>query len=121
MKSEKLLIVGGVAGGASAAARARRLSETAEIIMFERGPDISFANCGLPYHIGGTITNRDKLLITTPEVMEDKFNMEVRTLSEVISIDRDKKVIVTGSSYLKKHIAAWLGTNYYADVKRGTG
>ena len=63
----KLLIVGGVAGGASAAARARRLSEDVEIILFERGPDVSFANCGLPYYIGGEITDREKLLVTTPE------------------------------------------------------
>ena len=63
----KLLIVGGVAGGASAAARSRRLSEDADIILFERGPDVSFANCGLPYYVGGEISERDKLLVTTPE------------------------------------------------------
>ena len=63
----KLLIVGGVAGGASAAARARRLSEDADIVLFERGPDVSFANCGLPYYIGGEIAERDKLLVVTPE------------------------------------------------------
>ena len=63
----KLLIVGGVAGGASAAARARRLSEDAEIVLFERGPDVSFANCGLPYYVGGEIAEREKLLVTTPE------------------------------------------------------
>ncbi|MDF7824205.1 FAD-dependent oxidoreductase [Pontiellaceae bacterium B12227] len=93
MSIKKLLIVGGVAGGASAAARARRLDENAEIILFERGPDISFANCGLPYHIGGTIAERDKLLVTTPAAMIAKFNLDVRTLSEVISIDRDKKEV----------------------------
>jgi NADPH-dependent 2,4-dienoyl-CoA reductase/sulfur reductase-like enzyme len=63
----KLLIVGGLAGGASAAARARRLSENAEIILFERGPDVSFANCGLPYYLGGEIAERDKLLVVTPQ------------------------------------------------------
>ena len=62
MNTKKIVIIGGVAGGASSAARARRLDENAEIIMFERGPDISFANCALPYHIGGTITEREKLL-----------------------------------------------------------
>ena len=93
MNNKRLLIVGGVAGGASAAARARRLDENAEIILFERGPDISFANCGLPYHIGGTIADRKKLLITTPETMTAKFNLDVRTLSEVVSIDREKKEI----------------------------
>jgi NADPH-dependent 2,4-dienoyl-CoA reductase/sulfur reductase-like enzyme/rhodanese-related sulfurtransferase len=89
--SKKILIVGGVAGGASAAARARRLDESAEIIMFERGPDISFANCGLPYHIGGTIADRDKLVITTPVSMQTRFNMDVRVRSEVTAIDRENK------------------------------
>ena len=69
----KLLIVGGVAGGASAAARARRLSEDAEIVLFERGPDVSFANCGLPYYIGGEIVEREKLLVTTPERLRTRF------------------------------------------------
>ncbi len=91
--SKKILIVGGVAGGASAAARARRLDETAEIILFERGPDISFANCGLPYHIGGRIPDRSKLLVTTPEAMISKFNLDVRTLSEVTAIDRENKTV----------------------------
>ena len=75
----KLLIVGGVAGGASAAARARRLSEAAQIILFERGPDVSFANCGLPYYVGGEIMERDKLLVTTPERLRSRFNLDVRT------------------------------------------
>lgn len=87
----KLIIVGGVAGGASAAARARRLSEDAEIILLERGPDISFANCGLPYHIGGEIAQREKLLIVTPERMKARFNLDVRTRSSVESIDRVAK------------------------------
>ena len=67
----KLVIVGGVAGGASAAARSRRLSEDAEIVLFERGPDVSFANCGLPYYVGGEIAERDKLLVTTPERLRE--------------------------------------------------
>lgn len=87
----KLLIVGGVAGGASAAARARRLSEDAEIILFERGPEVSFANCGLPYYIGGEITKRDKLLVTTPELLRARFNLDVRTRSLVEAIDRQAK------------------------------
>ena len=108
MKSKKLLIIGGVAGGASAAARARRLDENAAIILFERGPDISFANCGLPYHIGGTITDRDKLLVTTPEIMQRKYNFDVRTQTEVISIDRDQKEVVaknltTGEEYTESY------------------
>src|SRR6201999_1516109 len=87
----KLVIVGGVAGGASAAARARRLAEDAEIVLFERGPDVSFANCGPPYHIGGEIANRDKLLIVTPARMRERFNLDVRTRSSVESIDRGAK------------------------------
>src|SRR5687767_3300687 len=89
----KLLIVGGVAGGASAAARARRLAEDAHIILFERGPDISFANCGLPYYIGGTIVDRTKLLVTTPERLRARFNIDVRTLNSVEAIDRPSKKI----------------------------
>lgn len=89
----KLLIVGGVAGGASAAARARRVSEESQIILFERGPEVSFANCGLPYYIGGEIKSRDKLLVTTPERLRTRFNLDVRTRSSVESIDRVAKTV----------------------------
>ena len=89
----KLLIVGGVAGGASAAARSRRLSEDAEIVVFERGPDVSFANCGLPYYIGGEIADRDKLLVTTPERLRTRFKLDVRTQSSVEAIDRTAKTV----------------------------
>ena len=89
----KLLIVGGVAGGASAAARARRLSEDAHIILFERGQDVSFANCGLPYYVGGVIAAREKLLVTTPEQLRDRFKLDVRTLSSVEVIDRTAKQV----------------------------
>ena len=89
----KLVIVGGVAGGASAAARARRLSEDAEIVVFERGPDVSFANCGLPYYVGGEITPRDKLLVTTPQRLRERFRLDVRTRSSVESIDRAAKTV----------------------------
>ena len=95
--SKKVLIVGGVAGGASAAARLRRLDESAEIIMFERDEYISFANCGLPYYIGETIKERDKLLVQTPESMKGRFNIDVRVNSEVISIDTRKKVVTVRS------------------------
>src|SRR5215510_13590418 len=100
----KLLIVGGVAGGASAAARARRLSEDAEIVLFERGPDVSFANCGLPYHIGGEIVSRDKLLIVTPARLRERFNLDVRVRISVESIDRHAKRVhvrnlATGEEY----------------------
>lgn len=92
-KQQRIVIVGGVAGGASAAARARRLSEEAEIIMFERGEYISFANCGLPYHIGGQIKDRDRLLVQTPERMQQRFGIEVRTRCEVTRVDRDKREV----------------------------
>ncbi len=77
----KLLIVGGVAGGASAATRARRLSEDAQIVLFERGPDVSFANCGLPYYIGGEISERSKLLVVKPELLHSRFRIDVRVRS----------------------------------------
>src|SRR5690349_12681987 len=100
----KLVIVGGVAGGASAAARARRLSEDAEIVLIERGPDVSFANCGLPYFIGGEIAERGKLLIVTPQRMRERFNLDVRVSSSVEAIDRAAKRIrirdvATGNEY----------------------
>ncbi|MBU3137108.1 FAD-dependent oxidoreductase [Clostridium gasigenes] len=93
MKNKRVLIVGGVAGGASTAARLRRLDENIEIIMFERGEHISFANCGLPYYIGETIKNRDALLLQTPKKMNDRFKVNVRINSEVISIDTDNKTV----------------------------
>src|SRR5262245_35994239 len=89
----KLLIVGGVAGGASAAARARRLSEDAEIVLFERGPDVSFANCGLPYYIGDEIHERGKLLVTSAELVRKRFKRDVRTRTQVEAIDRARKVV----------------------------
>jgi NADPH-dependent 2,4-dienoyl-CoA reductase/sulfur reductase-like enzyme/rhodanese-related sulfurtransferase len=91
--ARKILIIGGVAGGASAAARLRRLDEEAKIIMFERGDHISFANCGLPYHIGGAIENREDLLLQTPESFRQRFNIEVRVRNEVTQIDPAKKQI----------------------------
>ncbi|WP_194091576.1 FAD-dependent oxidoreductase [Vibrio hibernica] len=104
----KIVIIGGVAGGASAAARARRLSEDAEIIMFERGPFVSFANCGLPYHIGGDIPQRESLLLQTPESFLSRFNVDVRVMNEVLSIDRASKTILVknlldGSEYSENY------------------
>jgi len=95
--SKKVIIVGGVAGGASAAARLRRLDEEAEIILFERDEHISFANCGLPYYIGETIQEREKLLVQTPKGMQDRFNIDVRVNSEVIAIQADKKTVTIRS------------------------
>lgn len=89
--SKKVLIVGGVAGGATAAARLRRLDENAEIIMFERDEYISFANCGLPYYIGETIEDRAKLIVQTPKSLKSRFNIDVRINSEVVGIDTVKK------------------------------
>jgi NADPH-dependent 2,4-dienoyl-CoA reductase/sulfur reductase-like enzyme/rhodanese-related sulfurtransferase len=88
MKNKRVLIVGGVAGGASAAARARRLCEDCEIIVFERGPHVSFANCGLPYFVGGEIAVQDELLVQTPQSLKARFNLDVRVNTEVIGVDR---------------------------------
>ncbi len=89
----RILIVGGVAGGASAAARARRLSESAEIVVFERGPHVSFANCGLPYHVGGEISEREELLLQTPDSLRARFNLDVRVETEVTGVDPVSKVV----------------------------
>jgi len=91
--SKRVLIVGGVAGGASCAARLRRLDESAEIVVFERGPYVSFANCGLPYYIGDVIRDEAKLLVATPELFRARFNIDVRTQSEVVRIDRAAREI----------------------------
>ena len=90
---KRIVIVGGVAGGASAAARARRLSEASEIIVFERGPHVSFANCGLPYFVGGEIAQRDQLLLQTPQSLKARFNLDVRVLTEVMKIDRTHHLV----------------------------
>ncbi|AET69687.1 NAD(FAD)-dependent dehydrogenase [Desulfosporosinus orientis DSM 765] len=95
--TKKVLIVGGVAGGASAAARLRRLDEKAQIILFERDDYISFANCGLPYYIGETIKEREKLLVQTPEAMKARFNIDVRINSEVVGIDTDNQKVTVRS------------------------
>lgn len=90
----KVVIVGGVAGGMSAATRLRRLDETAEIIILEKGPYVSFANCGLPYYVGGEITDRDQLMVQTPEKLKERFNLDVRVNSEAVSIDPNEKVVM---------------------------
>ena len=99
MASKRVIIVGGVAGGATCAARLRRLDETAEIFMYERGSHVSFANCGLPYYLGGVIEDRKKLLVATPEQFRDRFNIEVRTGREVMSIDREAKTVEVRNLY----------------------
>lgn len=104
----KVLIVGGVAGGAGAATRLRRLSEDAEIILFEKGEYISYANCGLPYYIGGTIREKERLLVTKPELLRERFRVDVRTMSEVVRIDREAKTVTVknhkdGTSYQESY------------------
>lgn len=102
--NKKYLIVGGVAGGATAAARIRRLTEDAEIILFEKGAYISYANCGLPYYIGGVIEERDRLFVQTPEAFGKRFNIDVRTRSEVIAIHPEKKQVTVRSAEGKEYI-----------------
>jgi NADPH-dependent 2,4-dienoyl-CoA reductase/sulfur reductase-like enzyme/rhodanese-related sulfurtransferase len=102
--TQKIVIIGGVAGGATAAARLRRLDEFAEIVLFERGEHISFANCGLPYYIGGVIKKRDDLFLTTPKEFGKRYNIDIRVHAEVQSIDRKRRVVTvknlrSGESY----------------------
>ena len=87
----KTIIIGGVAGGATAAARLRRLDEKAEIIILERGEYVSFANCGLPYYIGGVITDREDLTLQTPQSFKARFNIDVRVLNEAVKVSPDAK------------------------------
>ena len=93
MNRKKIVVVGGVAGGASCAARCRRLDETAEILILDRGPYVSFANCGLPYYVGDVIKDESKLLVANPALFRDRFNIEVRTEHEVVAIDRGARKI----------------------------
>lgn len=104
----KLVVIGGVAAGMSTAARARRLDESAEIVVLEKSHHVSFANCGLPYHIGGVIKERDRLLLQTPQTLKESLNLDVRTSHEVLSIDAKKKRVkvqdlVTGKSYFETY------------------
>lgn len=106
--NRKILIVGGVAGGASAAARLRRLKESDEIIMFERGPHVSFSNCALPYYLSGTIDSANKLVLMSPEKFMKQYKIEARVNNEVLSVDRKNKQItvknlLTGETYLENY------------------
>ncbi|NLJ99226.1 MAG: FAD-dependent oxidoreductase [Tissierellia bacterium] len=107
-KPKKVLVVGGVAGGASAAARIRRLDEQCEIIMFERGPHVSFSNCALPFHLSGMIKEHEDLVLMKPDDFYNKYRIDARVYSEVIDIDRDKKEVkvkkvVTGEEYTESY------------------
>ncbi|MBN2221278.1 MAG: FAD-dependent oxidoreductase, partial [Vallitaleaceae bacterium] len=95
---EKIIIIGGVAAGATAAAKARRLSPDAQITILEAGPDISFANCGLPYYIGGDIKNRSKLILQSPESFKDQYQTDVHLYTMATEIDREQKVVHTVDS-----------------------
>ncbi|MBQ9494413.1 MAG: FAD-dependent oxidoreductase, partial [Treponema sp.] len=93
----KTVIIGGVAGGATAAARLRRLDEKMEIVVLERGGYISYANCGLPYYVGDVITMRENLLLQTPELMKERFNIDVRVRNEVTRINPQEKTVTVTS------------------------
>jgi NADPH-dependent 2,4-dienoyl-CoA reductase/sulfur reductase-like enzyme/rhodanese-related sulfurtransferase len=115
MNPKRIVIIGGVAGGASAAARARRLCETCDIIVLERGPHVSFANCGLPYFIGGEIADRDDLLVQTPESLKARLNLDVRVQTEATAIDRTARTVsvrerLTGREYTLPYDALILAT-----------
>ncbi|MFJ7951039.1 FAD-dependent oxidoreductase [Lysinibacillus sp. NPDC096418] len=102
--NKKFLVVGGVAGGASTAARIRRLDEQAEVIMFEKGPNVSFSNCSLPFHLSGIVENSNKLVLMTPQAFQTKYNIEARVNQEIVRINRDKKTVTvknvtSGESY----------------------
>jgi len=110
MANKRVMIVGGVAGGATCAARLRRMDENAEIIVLDRGPYVSFANCGLPYYVGNVIREESNLLLATPALFRDRFNIEVRTQNEVLAIDRaasslSVRDLLTGRTYTESYDA----------------
>jgi NADPH-dependent 2,4-dienoyl-CoA reductase/sulfur reductase-like enzyme len=111
----KVLIVGGVAGGMSAATRLRRLREDAEIVIFEQGPHVSYANCGLPYHIGEIIPAEADLLLQTPESLKDRFNLDVRVNNRVVQLNPTAKTVEvenlqTGEKYIESYDSLILST-----------
>lgn len=123
---KKVLIVGGVAGGASTAARLRRLDESDEIVMFERGPYVSFSNCCLPYHLSGKVKNSEDLILMTPEVFFKQYRIEARVNSEVTAIDRAAKTVtvknsVTGEEYTESYDKLVLSPGASAIVPRIKG
>lgn len=122
----KTVIIGGVAGGATAAARLRRLDEKAEIIVLERGEYVSFANCGLPYYIGGVITDRGDLTLQTPQSFKARFHIDVRVLNEAVKIDPATKTVTvkdlrTGETYEETYdnLILSMGADRYDRILRG--
>ncbi len=109
----KVIIIGGVAGGATTAARIRRVDEAAEIILMEKGKYISYANCGLPYYIGGVIEEREKLFVQTPEAFSTRFRVDVRTENEVIFIDRKKEKPLLSAAAARTLIRKLRQTTYF--------
>lgn len=114
--AKRVLIIGGVAGGASAAARARRLSEDSEILLIERGPHVSFANCGLPYFVGGEIAEKEDLLVQTPESLKARFNLDVRVNTEVVEINPAEQLVT-----VKNRLTGVETTERYDDLVLATG
>ena len=112
LSRQKYVIIGGVAGGATAAARIRRNTEQAEIILFEKGEHISYANCGLPYYIGGVIEERERLFVQTPEAFGKRFNIDVRVNSEVVGIYPDKKSVSVRTSDQKSILPLFTACEY---------
>ena len=104
--TKRFLIIGGVAGGMSAATRLRRLNEDAEIIVFEKGPYVSFANCGLPYYVSGEIKEREGLIVQSATALKKRFNIDVREKSEVVKIDSETKTVTVlseGEEYIESY------------------
>ena len=93
MKNKKIVVIGGVAGGASFAARARRLDEFADIVMFEKGLNVSFSSCSLPFYLSGIVEKQEDLVLMNPKIFKDIYNIDARVNSEVLSIDRNKKIV----------------------------
>ncbi len=119
--SEKIIVVGGVAGGATALARLRRLDEEAQLLLLERGGFVSFANCGLPYYIGGSIASREALFVSNIASIEGKYHVEIRNFSEVIKIEKENKRVLVlnhrdGSSYYESYDALLLSTGSHPFV-----
>lgn len=119
--SKKIIIVGGVAGGATALARLRRLDESAEIVLFEKGEFVSFANCGLPYYLGGVIKNRESIFVTNIDSIKGKYNVDIRNFSEVTQVDREQKKVKvknvkTGEEYFESYDKLLLSTGSYPFV-----